>query len=188
MKKIVSIIIIAAMVMSASACAKKDTAEPAAAEPAAEAVLEPAAETPAETSADTVTEAVKEEEPVGLANPMVGITDPAEFENQLGIAIDPAQIVYDTKLFIINKDLAHIAWTQKNVNDEDVDFTLRATKNAELGPNCHGIQGELTKLNDIEIQGAQGPVTITVSEQGGYTVYTWKVGDTYYSLTYNNDM
>ncbi len=128
------------------------------------------------------------EKPAGMQNPMVEISDPAEFEKQLGVTIDPTQIMSDTKLFIIDKNLAHIAWTQKNVNNEDVNFTLRATKDTNLGPVCHGIQGELTKLNVIDVQGSDGTVKLTVSTQGEYTVYSWKKGDAYYSLTYDRDM
>lgn len=190
MKKALSIILVAAMVIVMVACAKKDntaeTTTEAAAETAAQAVSE-AAETTAETAAQPETEAVKEE-PVGMINPMVEINDDKEFETQLGIKIDTSQIMAQTKLFIINKDLAHITWTQPNVENEEVEFTLRATRNAELGPKSHGIQGELTKINDIEVQGVNGPVTITASSQGNYTIYTWKVGDTFYSLTYDKAM
>lgn len=138
-----------------------------------------------QTEAETAPE---KDSAAGMPNPMVEINDPAEFEKQLGIAIDPSQITSDTKLFIIDKNLAHIAWTQKNVNNEDVDFALRATKDPELGPVCHGIQGDLKKLNEIEINGNDGPVTMTCFEQGNYTIYTWKNGDVFYSLTYDKSM
>ncbi len=188
MKKALSVILVAAIVIVMVACAKKDNADKTETQAVTEAAAQEAAtEEVTETAAQPETEAVKEE-PVGMINPMVEIDDDKEFESQLGIKIDTKQIMAKTKLFIINKNLAHITWTQPNVENEEVEFTLRATKNAELGPTCHGIQGELTKINDIEIQGVNGPVTITVSSQGNYTIYTWKVGDTFYSLTYDKSM
>ena len=175
MKKALSIILVAAMIIVMVACAKKDN------------TAEITTEAAAETAAQPETEAAKEE-PVGMINPMVEINDDKEFETQLGIKIDTSQITAQKKLFIINKDLAHVTWKQTNVNNEEVEFTLRATRNTELGPKSHGIQGELTKINDIEVQGVNGPVTITAASQGNYTIYTWKVGDTFYSLTYDKSM
>lgn len=150
----------------------------------------------AETS--TETEIVKETEPVqqetaeeqfaGLANPMVGITDPAEFDKQLGIHIDMSWLPKDAKLFIIDKNLAHIAWTQKNVNNEDVEFVFRATKDPELGPTCHGIYGTLTDQYEMDIPGGKPGQKLTVSRCDKYEIYTWKNGDTFFSLTYDNNM
>lgn len=174
MKKLLCVILSALMMLLIAGCSNKP--EPAAAAP----------ETQAEVDMET---ASGEEKSAGLANPMVEIQNHSEFENQLGIKIDTNKIMNETKLFIINKELAHVVWYQKNVNDEDVEFTLRATKNSELGPGSHGIQGEISKINTIELTATDGStVELSCGENGEYTIYTWKYGDTFYSLTYNKPM
>ena len=133
MKKVLCITLAAVMVLSSlTACSDNSAAvETAAPETAAP---ETAAETVAETKAET-------EQMAGLANPMVEISDPAEFEKQLGIHIDPKEITNEYKMFIIDGKLAHVVWTQKNVENEDVELVLRATKDPEIAPTMHGIFG-----------------------------------------------
>lgn len=180
MKKLLCIIFSVFIMLLIVGCA--DKTEPETAVP----------ETQAEIVSETVPEAAsapKEEKSAGLANPMVEVPDYGVIEDQLGIKINTNKIVTKKKLFIINKELAHIVWNQKNVNNEDVEFVLRATKNPELGPVCHGIQGEISPINTIELTATDGSkVDLCCGENGGYTIYTWKYGDTFYSLTYDKSM
>lgn len=180
MRKVLCITLALTMVFaSMTACAKKEEAAP-------ETVAETAAEAEAETTAETTAETV--EEPAGLANPMVEISDPAEFENQLDIHIDPNEITDEYKMFIIDGKLAHVVWTEKNVENEDVELVLRATKDPELGPECHGIYGEMSKPDVIEISLDDYDLELTFCTCGEYSIYTWQIDDTYYSLTYNKSM
>lgn len=175
------------------ACAAKTDIPASPAETAApqtEAVTEAAAE----TAVETVTEAVSEAETgslIGMANPMVPV-DTMAFEEQLGFDIRGDQIDPDAKCFIINGKMAHITWTQKNVNNEDVEFVLRATKDAELAPAMHGIYDSRMSepvTNEVPLSDTKTvSITFTEAQTEKYGIYTWKDGQIYYSLTFNKDM
>ena len=97
MKKLLCITLAAVMVLSLLTACSGNAA-----------VTETAAETVAETAAETEAET---EQMAGLANPMVEVEDPTDFEDQLGICIDPSEITEDYKLFIIDGKIAHIRGT-----------------------------------------------------------------------------
>ena len=180
MKKVLCITLAAVMVLSSlTACSDNSAAvETAAPETAAP---ETTAETVAETKAET-------EQMAGLANPMVEISDPAEFEKQLGIHIDPKEITNEYKMFIIDGKLAHVVWTQKNVENEDVELVLRATKDPEIAPTMHGIFGSISEPAVITDEKGEPFPELKQMTCDNYTIYTWKIGDTFYSLTYDKGM
>lgn len=186
MKRIIVILTAASLVFGLAACAKTPAAETTA---APETVEETTAA--AEAAAETEAAPAEKEGFVGMANPMVE-ADSTAIGEQLDIHVDAGQIDPDAKCFIISKKLAHIVWTQKNVNNEDVEFTLRATKDAELAPTMHGIHDSnmsepvitevpLTDTKMLEL-------TFTEAKTEKYGIYTWKDGQIFYSLTYNKDM
>ena len=196
MKRIFVILTAASLVFGLAACAKapapETTAAPETVEETTAAPKTTAAESAAATEAAQTEAALAEKEGfVGMANPMVPVDSDA-FDEQLGFHIDAAQIDPDAKCFIISGKLAHIVWTQKNVNNEDVEFVLRATKDAELAPTMHGIHDSnmsepvvtevpLTDTKMLEL-------TFTEAKTEKYGIYTWKDGQIFYSLTYNKDM
>ena len=182
MKKVLCIIFAAVMVLSAlTACSDNTASAPETAAAPETTAPETAAETAAETEAET-------EQMAGLANPMVEISDPAEFEKQLGIHIDPKEITNEYKMFIIDGKLAHVVWTQKNVENEDVELVLRATKDPEIAPTMHGIFGSISEPAVITDEKGKPLPDLKQMTCDNYTIYTWKIGDTFYSLTYDKGM
>ena len=174
MKKFLCITLAAVMVLSLlTACSGNAAVTETAAETAAEAA--------AETEAGT-------EQMAGLANPMVEVEDPTDFEDQLGIYIDPNEITDDYKMFIIDGKLAHVVWTQKNVENEDVELVLRATKDPEIAPTMHGIFGNISEPAVITDEYGKPLPNLKQMTCDNYTIYTWKIGDTFYSLTYDKGM
>lgn len=205
MKHLLKLIITVCLVFCLTACG--ENREPAAA-PAAENAAETAAvqttAAPAATEAQTTaapaaTEAQTEASAAattavpsaGMANPMVE-ADSTAIGEQLGIHIDAGQIDPGAKCFIIGGKLAHIVWTQKNVNNEDVELVLRATKDAELAPAMHGIHdADMSEPVVTEVpltEEKQLELTFTEAKTEKVGIYTWKDGQIFYSLTYDGDM
>lgn len=174
MKKLLCITLAAVMVLSLLTACSGNAA-----------VTETAAETVAETAAETEAET---EQKAGLANPMVEVEDPTDFEDQLGICIDPSEITEDYKLFIIDGKIAHVVWTQKNVENEDVELVLRATKDPEIAPTMHGIFGNISEPAVITDEYGKPLPNLKQMTCDNYTIYTWKIDDTFYSLTYDKGM
>jgi len=168
MKKILALMLAGIMVLSMAACAKTQN-------PITEEITE--------------TQEGEAQKNTGLANPMVEITDSAEFEKQLGIRIDTSMLSDVTGMFIISGDLADVRMEKLNVNAEPVLYTLRATKDADQKDGFQGIQGELKEIAAIDRELGSGK-TITILEREAadnadgqpVTVCTWDLDGTYYSL------
>jgi len=184
LKKILGLIVIAAAIVSMTACAAK----PAQQAPAAktEETAKAAEEKPAETKAPETQAA--EKETTGMANPMVEIKDSSEFEKQLGIKIDASKLHEEPKMFIIDGKIADLSMQLTNVDAQPVEYRLRATKDAGIAPTMHGIQGELKDVGKIDQDFNGVKVTIDQKEtpDGKISVHTWQVGDVYYSLVIDN--
>ena len=186
MKRIFVILTAASLVFGLAACAKAPA-------PVTTAAPETVEETTAAATEAAQTEAAPAEKEgfVGMANPMVE-ADSTAIGEQLDIHIDAGQIDPDAKCFIISKKLAHIVWTQKNVNNEDVEFVLRATKDAELAPTMHGIHdSNMSEPVVMEVPLSDTKMlelAFTEAKTEKYGIYTWKDGQIFYSLTYNKDM
>ena len=192
MKRILAIVTGACLVFCLAACSAAANTETSAAKAPETAATEAATTAATEAATEPATEAAVEAEPfAGMPNPMVEV-DTYAFGEKLGIEINANQIDPGAKCFIISDKLAHIAWTQKNVNNEDVEFTLRATKDAELAPTMHGIYDSnmsepvvtvvpLTDEKDLEL-------TFTEAQTEKCGIYTWKDGQIFYSLSYDKDM
>ncbi len=141
-------------------------------------------EAPAEENVAVGEEAAPEETMFGLPNPMVPVTDPAEFEMVLGIPIDPSALSLETECFIISGQMADVRWHRDNVNGEDTELCLRATKNSELAPYMHGIYDDHMS-EPVVTHTEEADVTFTDALTEKIGICTWSSGDTFYSLTYD---
>ena len=141
-------------------------------------------EAPAEENVAVGEEAAPEETMFGLPNPMVPVTDPAEFEMVLGIPIVPTALSLETECFIISGRMADVRWHRDNGNGEDTELCLRATKNSELAPYMHGIYDDhMSEPVVTHTEGADVTFTDALTEKIG--ICTWSSEDTFYSLTYD---
>ena len=148
----------AMLLLAATACGKKESteAETTALSTSQEAETKATETTAAETKAEeTEAEAEEETEAAGFAgmpNPMVQVDDANEFENKLGITLDPSYIDAETELFIIAENTAHIAYEFNGMLGESVKFCLRGTKDEETAENLAGIYDDtLTESEVIEV-------------------------------------
>jgi len=119
-----------------------------------------------------------------MKNPMVEITDSAQFNEQLGIPIDPGMLFSEAKMFITFGEFAECQFSFNNIMGDEVKCILRATKNPEVGEHFSGIYEKLTKVNDISYDGKNGVLKIQLesNEAGDISVYSWQADDTWYSF------
>ena len=141
-------------------------------------------EAPAEENVAVGDEAAPEETMFGLPNPMVPVTDPAEFEMVLGIPIEPSALSLETECFIISGQMADVRWHRDNGNGEDTELCLRATKNGDLAPYMHGIYDDHMS-EPVVTHTEEADVTFTDALTEKIGICTWSSGDTFYSLTYD---
>ncbi len=177
MKKICFIIVAAALLTaSLSGCGAKPAAET---EEAVKETVSPVTEAAPETEAS-------EAPLVNMPNPMVPIEFSEDFELTLSIPLKAELIAGETEKFIIGNDAAHVAW------NEGVNYTFRATKNAETAEGLHGIFDEKMSAPVAAAfdagNGKQVDVTRVKAETEGFTIWTWKDGDTFYTLTADGDV
>lgn len=172
MRKFLVLSITALGIAAFCACAKEEKSTPVTEKPtvAVEVGQEAA---PAETSASAF---------AGLPNPMVPVTDPAEFEMALGIPFDTARLSKDAEIFIIGGNLAHAAFTKGNGS-----YVLRATRDTEIVPTMHGIyDSSMSEPVITEVEPEEGKkiaLTYTEAKTEKTGIYTWDCDGTYYSLT-----
>ena len=125
----------------------------------------------------------------GMPNPMVEVDGSEDFRKELGIYINPSCFTDEYKCFIINKKLAHVTWTQKNTNGEDVEFTLRATTFADEAPMMHGIYGDHKEISNKEVKLNDAKSMMVKYEQSGeYGIYSFNDDGIYYTLTFDKPM
>lgn len=122
-------------------------------------------------------------EEVGMPNPMVEITDPAEFTDKLGITINPKELADETKLFIISNQIAHVAFTIQGVDGNDVDVIFRASK--EDG-DITGIYDDTLVDETMEYEGLS--IVNRYSETTNNTIYLFSKDDINYSLALNGEV
>lgn len=167
MKKALSLFLVCALVLGLAACGKKK-------EEATQPVTLPSeAPTEAQTAA------------ADMANPMVEVTDPSAFGVDLGIGIDTDLLYAEAKMFIIDGRVAECQMSFENIMGENVDCTLRATKDETLAESLPGIyDSTLKEVNSIDYSSAGDTFTVKVRENDAQdtTVYTWKLDDTWYSV------
>lgn len=173
MKKTFSLILAAVLVLGLAACGKKKEAE----------TTVPAVPVPTMTQAAAETTAAA----AGLANPMVEITDSAEFGQGLGIDIEADLLYSEAKMFITDGRVAECQFSFENVMGENVECTLRATKDEAVAENLSGVyDNTLTEVNRLSYSSPEGTFEITVSENAAQDtlIYTWNLGDIWYSVLF----
>ena len=125
---------------------------------------------------------------VGMANPMVAVESADEFKDQLGITIDTSVFTCDVvDMYIISDSIAEINMTIQNVEGEEVDLYLRATKDADMAESLHGIYDEkMTDPYELEVD----DITFTVqdAETEGKTIYSWNKDDIYYCFVVDDSL
>ena len=198
MRKMISLVLTVCLAAGLAACAAQPggtagseteapagTAAAASAEAAAE--TEPSKAAPEETAEKTeAAETAAETPAAGLPNPMVEITDEAEFLKQLGIDIDTSKLPDGTKLFIIDRKVADCRFTFAGASGKPVECCLRATKDSGLAQDLHGIfDSTLKDISDFDYTGSSGvfTITLTVNDAEDTAIYTWKSEDTWYSFS-----
>ena len=166
MKKNITIAILAVATISMAACGKKDTTS---------------------TTADV------QEESVGMPNPMVEISDGAEFEKQLGIHIDVSQLPGElSDMYIIGKNLADVRFSVPDLDDQPVSCCLRATKDDSVKDNpATALAGWYYDFD--------APVTIDYDKFSidtysyrdkveNVTIYSWNYDGIYCTLTIQGEL
>lgn len=131
----------------------------------------------------------KEEKAVGMPNPMVAVESDEAFDKELGISIDTEKLpASPSAMFIISGKLADVRFSLENVEGEEIEYTLRATKEAEEAQMMHGIYDdnmqELTTV-DVGTEGNECTVKEMYSKSADTTICTWEWNKTFYSMTYS---
>lgn len=123
-----------------------------------------------EEVADTESNEATEEEIATIANPVVSIEDDAEYEKQLGIKWDTSYIPAEVSRSIIGGKVAQAVFAVENVDGDEVEITLRGTKDEELAAN------PVELLAGIYSSNLSAPVPVNVAVDDGDIVFT-KVSD-----------
>lgn len=184
MKKTLSIILAALMAASLTACVTVQVTVPEEVAQELKEKEEKAKEKPGKEKAGETKEAAAEtKEKAELANPMKEIEDSAQFEEQLGIRIDPDMLYSESRMFITNGEFAEVQFAFNNPMGEEVTVTLRATKDPEVGKQLSGVYEELKEVNTFDYAGVNRYITIRheMNEAGDLNVYTWENDNTFYS-------
>ena len=134
---------------------------------------------------------IEEEQMVGMANPMVEVSEDRDFADKLGINIDTSYIVEgDIKRFIIGDKLADVRFDIVNVNGETVECVLRATKDDELTKNPYeSIAGvyasDFTDEVTTEYPSDEGTVLMTTvySDDENCSIERWDFDGTHFVFT-----
>lgn len=105
-----------------------------------------------------------------IANPLVPVASVSEFESKLGIAFDENYIPEDANLTIIAGNLAEIKYFEDNVNDEEVEVTLRASKNTS--EDISGVYDENMTSSELSLYNVD--FTERISESTGYEIYDFE--------------
>lgn len=136
----------------------------------------------------------KDAEPmVGMANPMVEITDDAEFEKQLGIAIDTSQIMGEiSNMFVISKSIADIRFIVNDLEDNDIECCLRATKDDSVKANpatdLAGYYYEFEPPVELEYDNFTVSVYSGEDAEGARNIYSWNYDGTYCTLAFDGQL
>jgi len=170
MKKVFSLILVAVLVLGLAACGKKKEVE-----------------SPTHPTAATQAAAATTAAAADMANPMVEITDAAEFGQGLGIDIEADLLYSEAKMFITDGRVAECQFSFENIMGETVECTLRATKDEQLAENLSGVyDSTVTEVNRLSYSSPDGAFEITVSENAAQDtlIYTWNLGDVWYSVLF----
>ena len=132
-------------------------------------------------------------EMAGMPNPMVEVTDGAEFEEQLGIAIDTSYFSESiTDMFIISKSIADIRFVANGLEGEDVKCCLRATKDADVKENpatdLAGYYYDFDEPVEMEYDKYSMYVYYGEDNEGKITIYSWNYGGIYCTLAIDGEL
>ena len=169
MKKNIMFAVLAVATISMAACGKKDS------------------------SSTDIPSPAGQEEVIGMPNPMVEISDDAEFEKQLGINIDVSPIPGEfSSMYIIGKNLADVRFSVPDLDDQPVSCCLRATKDESVKENpATALAGMYYDFDT--------PVTIDYDKFSintysyrdkveNVTIYSWNYDGTYCALTIQGEL
>ena len=142
----------------------------------------------AETEETEAAEAGETKKGVTMPNPMVGVEDDEAFEKELGIKLDTDKLpVEPSEMYIIGENLADVRFTLPNVENEDIEYCLRATKEADKAETMHGVyDSDMEEVNTIEteVDGETTSVKELYANTESTYIYMWQWGEVYFSLTY----
>lgn len=132
-----------------------------------------------------------EEEPIAnMANPIEEVADAAAINSALGMSIDTCMMPEIDRFAIIGKKMAEIVFSLTSVDGDPLNCVFRATKDAEMAENIHGIYDtDLIDGSSTEYEGDNGIVNIdyVYANTEKTDIWTWKFNDTYYSFTMDNE-
>lgn len=122
---------------------------------------------------------------VGMPNPMVEVESTEEMAAATGIWMDASQLMLEAPEMVAINSMGQISFTLKNVNDEDVIWTLRFTQDSALNASAESFAGiydeKLTKLESIEME--WGTLLFQEAKTLGYSLYFWNLNGIYYALS-----
>lgn len=134
----------------------------------------------------------KEAEPMaGMPNPMVEVSDDGEFSKQLGFNVDTSKITTEvTNKFIIGKSVADVRFLVNDLEDNEVECSLRATKDDSVKSNqvrdLAGYYGDFAEPVVMEYDNFNVEVydyEDSENSENSATIYCWNDGGVYCSLT-----
>lgn len=136
-----------------------------------------------------------DEEQTKMVNPLVDIDSDAEYENQLGIKWDTSYLPGEVKRFIINGKIAQAVFEVESVDGDNVEITLRGTKDEELSHDpvtmIAGIYAtELEDVNSIDISTNDGVIIFnrTRDDADDYDISYFDYEGVHYTITDDGDL
>lgn len=135
---------------------------------------------------NTIMESGTENIGTTIANPLVRATD-KDITDKLGIAIDSSVLPNVTGEWIIAGSYVSIEFGTTDTEGQNVDWTLRATKDSNRVENLHGLYYD-DFSEAVELTETDG-ITFFYSDCNGGKIhlYTWEKNGTYYSLSYESE-
>ena len=134
----------------------------------------------------------------GMPNPVVIVTDDDVFEAELHIEVDADDLRFDGyEMSVIGGKVGQIVFVLTNVNGENVEWTLRFTRDAEMGASMEALTGvydedlsePVVKQADVVDDDPEDCFTLEITEVTangvGVTIWTWNRAGVFYSLTAN---
>jgi|GEM_PF-4883245 len=136
----------------------------------------------------------KESESTQLPNPTVEVTQDGEFTTKLGINIDTTKFDTDVTRSIIGDKIAQVVMTKADTEGNDVEVTLRATKDSSVADNMPELlagiyDNNMSEAYCIEIDNNYyDSISVQSSDANNCEIYSFIKDDTYYTLVVGNGL
>ena len=182
-RSVIFLITICIFIMILSGCTKSgnDTLSPASSTDVS-AVASTSESVTQESSAEAVSE-----EMVGMPNPLVEVENADAFEKELGIVFNKEYLPdpSESKYVIISKEMAQITYAVENVNGDEAEVTLRATKSAEP-EDISGVYDDNMEVYEMNVYNID--FVHRISNANDYDIYEFQKDDVRYCLMIHGEL